>query len=230
MTLGRHWDTLTHVSPVEVTRNRCASGMVFLVTLFFSPVPVLVGRACWSPWKQPCAWSKQLVCPLVDIVCPHVCRKTVHSASLKWLSSAMAILQILIWFLAVYLVRKQNFESVATTVTSLSTSWCCPSMIYAIFFCDDYNLLLPVVWFSAVCHVDTHGWTMITCNSWQQELLMYGEDIDLLPYILVCSVFSVWYAKHPPVAFVFKDLDSSLQLSSDHHPTLSSIEQNWNVL
>ena len=30
-----------------------------------------------------------------------------------------------------------------------------------------------------------------------------GDDVDQLLYIFVCFTFSVWYAKHPPIAFVF---------------------------
>ena len=58
------------------------------------------------------------------------------------------------------------------------------------------------------------------------KLMMSGEDIDLLPYIVVCFMLSVWYAKHTPIAFVFKRLDSPLQIRHQR-PPLTSIEQYW---
>ena len=52
------------------------------------------------------------------------------------------------------------------------------------------------------------------------------KDIDLLPYIFVCFMLSVWHAKGSPVAFVFKGRDSPLQIRR-RHPALTSIEQYW---
>ena len=53
----------------------------------------------------------------------------------------------------------------ATTImTGLCIPCCFPSMIYAVFLCDDYHLLFPVVWFLAACHGGRHGQTMPTCD------------------------------------------------------------------
>ena len=54
--------------------------------------------------------------------------------------------------------------------------------------------------------------TWLTLDGWQYRLLTSGEDTDLLPYIFVCFVLSAWHAKHSPVAYVFKGLDSTLQI------------------
>ena len=35
-------------------------------------------------------------------------------------------------------------HSKTTTMTGLSLPWCCPSLIYAVFICDDYHLLFPI--------------------------------------------------------------------------------------
>ena len=39
-------------------------------------------------------------------------------------------------------------------------------------------------------------------------------------------MFFLWYARHLPVAFVFKSLDSTLQIRRQH-PAITSIEQYW---
>ena len=53
------------------------------------------------------------------------------------------------------------------TVTGLSIPWCCPSVIYAVFLCDDYRLLFLVVWFLATYRDGRRGRTMITCDAWR---------------------------------------------------------------
>ena len=103
--------------------------------------------------------------------------------------------------------------------SAMSIPWCCPSMIYAVFICDDYHLLFPallvsVIWFVAAHHDGIHSQTMITCDAWW--LTMKVPDVrrgyDLLLYIFVNFVFFVWHGKHSPLAFVFKGLDSSAQI------------------
>ena len=58
---------------------------------------------------------------------------------------------------------------------------------------------------------------------------MSGEDIDLLPYLFVCFMLSVWYAKHPPVAFVFKSLDLPLLGVHKRHNSLIPLS-SWSTL
>ena len=53
-----------------------------------------------------------------------------------------------------------------SSATGLSIPYCCPSMIYEVFLCDDYHPLFPVVLSSAAYHDDRHGWTMIACGTW----------------------------------------------------------------
>ena len=56
-----------------------------------------------------------------------------------------------------------------------------------------------------------------------EKFLTSGEDINLLPYTLFRFIFFVGYAKHSPVAFVLKGLDSSLQIRSQC-PALTSMK------
>ena len=58
-------------------------------------------------------------------------------------------------------------------------------------------------------------------RSWRPARIL----IDLLPYIFVCFMLSVWYAKHSSVAFVFKSLDSPLHIRCQR-PALTT-EQYW---
>ena len=62
-----------------------------------------------------------------------------------------------------------------TTTAGLSIPLCCPSMIYV--------GGLPLRWLPyIVSHI----------NSWQYKLLTSGEDTDLVSYIFVSFMFSVW--------------------------------------
>ena len=87
------------------------------------------------------------------------------------------------------------------------------------------QLLFPVIWSSAAYLVNRHGRTMITCDAWQ-KVLTFSEDIDLFPYILVCFMLCVWYAKHPTITFDFKALNVHLQICCQRL-ALTSIEQYW---
>ena len=66
-------------------------------------------------------------------------------------------------------------------------------------------------------------WLLVTL-SWQVKVPTSGEDNDV-PYIFVCFMLSVWYAKHPPIAFVFKSLDSPLQIR--HQTSIELSHRVW---
>ena len=66
--------------------------------------------------------------------------------------------------------------------TGLSIPWCCPSMIYMVFICDDCHPLFPVVWSSVPYPNDRHGRTMIVCDAWRLTVYLF----------LVHSVNAVW--------------------------------------
>ena len=70
-------------------------------------------------------------------------------------------------------------NAATTTITGLSISWCCPSMIYAVFLCDEYHLLFPVVlWFLAAYGDGRHGRTRIICD--EETILGVYNKMDLL--------------------------------------------------
>ena len=96
-------------------------------------------------------------------------------------------------------------RAAAMTVAGLSIPWCCLFMICAVFMCDNYHLLFPMVWFLSAYHDGTHGRTMTTHDGVQLKvkLLLTSGDIDLLPNIFIRFMSSVWYAKRHRVAFFF---------------------------
>ena len=76
-------------------------------------------------------------------------------------------------------------------------------------------------------HVGRHGRTMITCNAWWLTIRTPDVQQGHLPvaiYFIRLFVQSVWYTKHPPVAFAFKCLYSSLMVHS-RRPALTSINK-----
>ena len=111
---------------------------------------------------------------------------------------------------------------------------------------------LPIPWFVLPCLrgrplrrlPSTVSWSIIFDRvSWRQtwpnhdslrrnwRLTVKTPDIwrgywPFSPCIFVCFMFSGWYAKHPPVAFVFQALDPPLQIRRQR-PAHASIEQYW---
>ena len=102
--------------------------------------------------------------------------------------------------------------AVLMTSTGPSIPWRCPSMIYAVFLCDTAPCSLI---FGRVSWQQT--WPKHdSLDAWR--LTVKGPDVQrryrpvVIHINLLYVLCSLWYAKHPPVAFVFKSLDSPLQI------------------
>ena len=86
--------------------------------------------------------------------------------------------------------------------------------------CDDNYPPFLVVWSSPAYHDDRHGRPMIACDT--RWLTVKVPDVQWGPvviYIFLCC-------KHSPVAFLFKGLDSPLQIRHQRQ-ALTSIQQYW---
>ena len=103
-----------------------------------------------------------------------------------------------------------------TTSTGLSIPWRCPSMIYVVFLCDACHPPFLEVWSSSPYHygLETRpNYDNLRCVTVHiKSSRRPARILTFLPYILICFMLSVWYAKHSPIAFVFKSLDSPVLL------------------
>ena len=70
-----------------------------------------------------------------------------------------------LWWLPIDLCHP--WYTVVATLTGLSIPWCCPSMIYELFLCDDYHPQFLVICSLAAYHDGIYGQTMIACDTWQ---------------------------------------------------------------
>ena len=62
--------------------------------------------------------------------------------------------------------------------------------------------------------------------SWRQTWANHDNFRRLTIKVYVAVLFSEWYVKHPPVAFVFNTLDPSLQIPSQC-PAFTSVDRYW---
>ena len=85
-----------------------------------------------------------------------------------------------------------------------------------------------VIWFSAAYHDFKHGWIMTICDAYRSIVKVTDVRQGCWPAAIhiVRLILSVLYARHLPVAFVFKGLGSPLQVRRQH-PSLLFIEQYW---
>ena len=71
------------------------------------------------------------------------------------------------------------------TTTGPFIPGCCPAMIDAVFLCNGYRLLFPVVCFLEAYRDGRQDRTMIIGHGLHKKFLLsgdlHGEDIDLLP-------------------------------------------------
>ena len=89
-----------------------------------------------------------------------------------------------------------------TRSTGLCIPWCCLSMIYEVFFYDNYHPLFFVVRFSAAYHDDRHVRTMTACNAWRLTVKVpdvrrgyrpIATHICLFYSLCMIFSFSIWF-------------------------------------
>ena len=106
-------------------------------------------------------------------------------------------------------------------------SRCCPSMIYAVFLCDDLSTVLRNRTFGSVSSRQTWpNYDNLRRSRVDKKFLALCDDVDLLPYILVrfCVVHGIICQTsvilHPSMCFLKGwDFFSPDPLSSAHTPT-----------
>ena len=85
-------------------------------------------------------------------------------------------------------------------MTGLSILWCCPSINFLVFLCNDHHLLFRVVWFLAAYRDGRHDRTMIICAAWRLRIkflhssnraVLSGRGFHSFAHHSVC----LWYEK-----------------------------------